>query len=97
MKPAKGFKKSKLFEWQERNNAQEGVCAKCGRTTKMTVDHIIPVMITDRLDEGYEIATNDEENFQLLCRPCNTMKSGNIDITNPKTARLLVKYMQPYL
>lgn len=88
-------KGTKLFEWQNRGF---GTCEKCGRgQVKLTVDHIIPVAILRMLDDGEFLVLNDEENFQLLCFPCNSMKMDRIDITNPKTANLLVKYMQPYL
>jgi len=90
-------KGTKLREWQDRNIGLVQECSKCKRVTRVTVDHIIPFCILNRLDDGAEISVNDVENFELLCVPCNSMKSGNIDITNPKTARLLVKYMQPYL
>lgn len=90
-------KGTKLFEWQERAT-HAGECEKCHRfLPRLTVDHIIPVSILERLDEGREIAVNDEDNFQLICGPCNMLKSSQIDITNPKTARNLVKYLQPYL
>lgn len=90
-------RESKLFEWQEKAKSP-GECAKCKRLCLwLTVDHIIPVSVLDRLDDGVELILNDEENFQLLCKPCNMMKSSIIDITNPKTAKLMVKYMRPYL
>ncbi len=97
MKPLKGFGKTALARWQEENKGKELKCERCNRWTRITVDHIIPVNILSCLDGGYELSVNDEENFQLLCEPCNRMKSGNLDITNPRTAKLLVKYMQPYL
>lgn len=88
-------KNSKLYEWQGINF---GECQKCHRKeVKLTVDHIIPVAILRRLDDSEQLVLNDEENFAHLCVPCNTMKADGIDITNPKTAQLLTKYMKPYL
>lgn len=41
-------------------------CLKCGATTDLCRDHIIPVTWDD--------ATNSYENIQPLCRTCNTQK-----------------------
>ena len=97
MKYGKDYKNSALAKYHKLNDGTVGTCEKCGRTTQLTVDHIIPVNILERLDDGYQIAINDEENFAHYCRPCNTMKGGNLDVTNPKTAQLMTKYMKPYL
>jgi 5-methylcytosine-specific restriction endonuclease McrA len=97
LKYGKNFKHSKLAAYQKTNQGRVGMCPKCGRESELTVDHLVPVSFLDCLDDGYEIAINDEENFEALCRPCNMFKSSRIDITNPKTARLITKYMQPYL
>lgn len=40
-------------------------CAECESTANLTLDHIIPV------SKG---GTNEDENLQLLCRPCNNEK-----------------------
>lgn len=90
------IKGSKLDEWRVRG-ALGGTCT-CGVTvTRLTVDHIVPVSFIANLDNAFEIATNDEDNFQLLCELCNRKKSGVIDMRNPKTAPLLAKYIAPYL
>lgn len=44
-------------------------CAKCGATDNLQVDHIYPV------SRG---GTNDLDNLQLLCGPCNLSKSAKI-------------------
>lgn len=46
------------------------LCRRCGATENLAVDHIIPVIAEgrDRLD-----------NFQLLCRSCNSRKGGRVD------------------
>lgn len=52
------------------------VCVHCGTTELLTLDHIIP-----RVYGG----TNERSNFQLLCSPCNHLKSrGEIRHWNPK-------------
>lgn len=98
-KKMRTLKGTKYQEWLARTQSLgPAVCEDCQREVmRLTVDHIIPLSILERLDEGHDIAWNDEENFRLICGPCNSFKSGYIDITNPKTAHLLVKYMQPYL
>ena len=46
-------------------SANGNICALCGSTDELTIDHIIPVAA-----EGPE----SEENYQVLCRPCNSSK-----------------------
>lgn len=93
----KGKTGTKLREWQKKA-LLGGVCVKCDRkVAKLTVDHIIPMSFLNRIDDFDELAKNWEENYQMLCHPCNTMKAGSIDITNKKTAQLLLKIIQPYL
>jgi|TARA_Y100000034_G_scaffold64432_1_gene77950 5-methylcytosine-specific restriction endonuclease McrA len=93
----KSKRKSKLFEWQQKAN-EGGVCEKCKRQVGyLTVDHVVPIHFLHRLDNGREIVLEDEENYELLCQPCNKMKGSDIDITNSKTAKLIYKYIKPYL
>ena len=93
----KSNQKSKLFQWQQKHNEEGGVCQKCLRDVKhLTVDHIIPSSFVLCLDNGRNLAINDEENFQVLCQPCNKMKGSAWDFTNPKTVTLLKKYLQQY-
>jgi len=40
--------------------------------------------------------TFDWDNFQALCRKCNTLKSGRFDLSNEKTKPLLIKYINKY-
>lgn len=87
---------SKLWIWQQECH-NGGICSKCGRTVGwLTVDHIIPISFVFCLDNGKDIANNDEENFQKLCQPCNQMKKNNFDFTDPRTIALLKKYLAPY-
>lgn len=44
-----------------------GLCAHCGSTDRLTVDHVRPVA------RG---GSNDEANLQCLCRPCNSRKGA---------------------
>lgn len=46
-----------------------GYCAFCYSTTKLTIDHIIPV------SKG---GLDDIENLQCLCFPCNRAKSNKL-------------------
>lgn len=85
-------KKSKLFAWQEKAKLG-GVCENCHhKVYTLTVDHIIPVSILLPLDRTGEICAEDEDNLQMLCRACNQFKGNNLDIKNPKTKTLLIKY-----
>jgi hypothetical protein len=44
-----------------------GKCIWCGRTDNLSIDHIIPVTLG---------GSNEEDNLQCLCLPCNISK-GN--------------------
>lgn len=46
-----------------------GVCAYCGTTESITVDHIRPICAG---------GTDDRSNLQPLCRPCNTQKGARL-------------------
>lgn len=87
-------KKTKLWEWQQRA-AQGGECEKCHRqVTILTVDHIVPISILDMLDDTGQMKHEMEENFQLLCHPCNRFKSTRIDKTCPFTRSVLLKLLE---
>lgn len=55
--------KQKVFDRDGR------MCAKCGSTTKLCIDHIIPVS-----RGGF----TKMENLQVLCEKCNLIKSDQI-------------------
>lgn len=97
----KAKKYTKLFEWQERIKNGDFKCEKCGLTDKryLSIDHIIPVSILkdlylDTEKSENDLIYNDEENFQVLCRYCNTQKGERMDIRNPKTKELLLKVLK---
>ena len=56
------------------------VCVRCGSTEGLTLDHISP-----RVYGG----TNERSNFQILCLPCNHLKSrGEVRHQDPKKNQL---------
>lgn len=84
---------TKLKEWQERA-ALGGVCGKCQRQVGyLTVDHIVPVAFLEQFDDTGLAKYEDEENFMLLCRPCNSFKSFRFDRSNPVTKKIILKYL----
>ncbi len=92
----KGKKNTKLREYQLLAELG-GECSKCKRNMeKLSVDHIVPVNFLKCLDDT-RLMYEDEDNFVVICQPCNHLKSGRFDFTNPKTAKLLQKYIEPYL
>lgn len=84
---------TKLREWQNRAS-QGGVCGKCLREVGyLTVDHIVPVAFLEQFDDTGMAKFEDEENFMMLCRPCNSFKSFRFDRSNPKTKEIMLKYL----
>ncbi len=74
-------------------NRQEQQCAKCPRKDNLTLDHIIPKELA--LSFGVDFINQYwEENFQMLCKPCNVFKSGRLDFSNLKTKVLLLKLIE---
>ncbi len=68
-------------------------CGKCPRKNMLSVDHIIPLRILASF--GFKVKLfYDEENLQILCGPCNYMKTDNLDFSNPETKKLLIKYLE---
>ena len=85
--------KTKLGEWQKRAS-DGGACESCYVFGLLTVDHIVPVSFIDSFDLTGTAKYEDAENFQMLCRPCNTLKAGRFDKRNPKTIPIIKKYIQ---
>lgn len=48
-----------------------GSCRACGSTTELQYDHIIPLALG---------GSNNEENLQILCGPCNRSKSAGLTV-----------------
>ena len=92
----KNKKKTKLYHWQQWLKNEGGKCAKCGRTDHLTVDHIIPVSLLGTMQLPSDPAYEDSDNFQVLCRWCNSLKANQLDHLNPKTVPLLKKYVKEY-
>lgn len=47
----------------------EGGCMSCGKTTKLTLDHVIPIHVG---------GLNLIDNIQFLCQSCNSRKRTNV-------------------
>jgi len=52
-------------EWKAVRERYGAVCLRCKQAAPLTVDHVIP------LSKG---GTNDADNLQPLCLPCNVKK-----------------------
>lgn len=50
-------------------------CVNCGATSYLQIDHIIPLSLG---------GTNDDDNFQTLCKKCNCSKGGKRSPGAPK-------------
>jgi 5-methylcytosine-specific restriction endonuclease McrA len=69
-----------------------GKCARCGRSEMLTIDHIIPkTLLRFFMDAERELLL---ENYQVLCRPCNQLKSAQLDFSIPQTKELLLKLLE---
>lgn len=87
----KAKKRSPLWELQNREN-KTGVCESCGTEAELTVDHIFPASLL--VSWGLkELAWEDKDNLQLLCKKCQVRKGSNFDFHNPKTIPLIQKYI----
>ncbi len=61
----------RIFTPSQRRNWKDTECKWCGAKTRLTLDHIIPVM-----DGGLNVKTN----AQTLCQPCNLWKCKFVDL-----------------
>ena len=50
-----------------------GMCLKCGTSTWLTIDHIVPKSVG---------GCNSMVNLQTLCKPCNLKKGARIECLN---------------
>lgn len=81
---------SRLAEWQEKAYRYGGECYKCKVIVrKLTVDHIVPAHFIKTLDSTGELVYEWEDNFEMLCSACNSLKANMLDKTHPKTLELL--------
>ena len=80
-----------IEEYLDRHN-----CARCNSHENLTIDHIITVAFLMGQFGATKEETFDWDNFQVLCRRCNTLKSGRFDLSHEKTKPLLVKYINKY-
>jgi len=55
--------------WLEKLDSFGGKCAECGSSEKITIDHIVPVVLG---------GTNAIENLQPLCSSCNSSKGAKL-------------------
>lgn len=87
-------KYSVYYDMQVKSREPGNVCGKCGRMSDyMTVDHIVPMFFIDMVGLRADVAYDDQENYELLCRSCNLLKGHKFDFTNPKTIPIMRKYM----
>jgi len=88
----KRYVESAFAEVAERDGR---VCRRCARTDSLTLDHIIPVSLLRQLvGQDNESKYEDLENLEILCRRCNLFKANQVDMTNPKSKPLLLKYIE---
>lgn len=59
----------KYSDWVDLCNKYENKCLCCGSKEKMTIDHVIPLILG---------GTNSIENIQPLCGSCNSKKGIKI-------------------
>lgn len=71
-------------------------CTRCNSHENLTIDHIIPLHFLVEQFGATKEETFDWDNFQVMCRRCNTLKSGRFDLSHPKTKILLTKYINKY-
>lgn len=69
------------------------MCAKCPRTDRLTLDHIVPVSYL--ADFGFDVLREIiPDNYQILCQPCNLFKMDRLDFSNPKTKEILIRILE---
>ncbi len=89
-----GFKQIKALEsaWRQKMIESGAICA-CGRKDMLSIDHLVPKQIL--IEMGFDAERQwMPENFVIMCRPCNALKSGRLDFSNPKTKEILTKLLE---
>jgi hypothetical protein len=59
------FESTKEATYKRLKSNRGEFCANCGAGNRLTIDHIVP------LSKG---GSNDDDNLQLMCLPCNQRK-----------------------
>ena len=54
-------------EWEAKKNQYDNVCFYCGKKTKLTKDHVIPIILG---------GTDDIDNIVPACQHCNSKKQA---------------------
>lgn len=87
-------KKVKTPYYQFQLKAREGgKCEKCGEiNNQLTVDHIFPQSLLTKWGLVEEIY-GDQDNYWLLCRPCNLLKKDSFDFHHKNTILLIERYI----
>lgn len=68
-------------------------CSRCGRREYLTLDHIVPKVILQTFGVDTD-RKSVEGNYQLLCKTCNSFKSGRLDFSIPITKTILLKLLE---
>jgi len=69
------------------------VCSRCGKTERLTLDHIVPLNIIEQfgVDWKHEVV---EGNYRIMCKACNNFKANKLDFSDKRTKELLLKLLQ---
>lgn len=73
-----------IVGWLELLQFYSGVCAKCGGSENLQLDHIVPISLGGR---------HATYNFQILCRTCNSSK-GNRNSTDYRNYPKLIAILE---
>lgn len=69
-------------------------CYKCGYVGKLTDDHRIPRWLVRRVGNFGVKGKTTAKNIQRLCRPCNAIKAGYMDYSDPIVREYLKDFIQ---
>lgn len=72
---------------------KSGAICRCGRADMLTIDHVVPRVILIEMGFNAEYQWMPE-NFEVMCRPCNALKSGHLDFSNPKTKKIFTQLLK---
>lgn len=72
-------------EWQELCKRFDHRCLRCGNTSELSVDHVIPVT------KG---GSNSIENIQPLCRSCNSSKGNRSNVDYRLAASICIPLLK---